>query len=76
MGEIVSGPSHPKIIAGIPAYNEGKYIGTMVLNTRQYVDEVIVIDDGSTDDTAKIAGLAGAVVIRHPQNKGYPEYTR
>jgi glycosyltransferase involved in cell wall biosynthesis len=55
----------------MPAYNEGKYIGTMVLNTRQYVDEVIIIDDGSSDDTAKIARLAGAEVIRHPQNRGY-----
>ncbi len=61
----------PKIIAGMPAYNEGKYIGTMVLNTRQYVDEVIIVDDGSTDDTSKIAILAGAEVVRHPQNKGY-----
>ncbi len=31
-------PSKPGIIAGMPAYNEGKYIGTMVLNTRQYVE--------------------------------------
>lgn len=61
----------PRIIAGMPAYNEGRYIGTMVLNTRQYVDEVIVIDDGSTDNTAEIAGLAGAEVVRHEQNRGY-----
>jgi glycosyltransferase involved in cell wall biosynthesis len=60
-----------KIIAGMPAYNESRYIGTMVLNTRQYVDEVIIIDDGSTDDTSKIAELAGAKVVRHPQNQGY-----
>ncbi len=58
-------------MAGMPAYNESKYIGSMVLNTKQYVDEVVIIDDGSTDDTSKIAGLAGAAVIRHPQNKGY-----
>jgi glycosyltransferase involved in cell wall biosynthesis len=61
----------PKIIAGMPAYNEGRYIGTLVLNTRQYVDEVIIVDDGSTDDTSKIAILAGAEVVRHPQNQGY-----
>lgn len=60
-----------KIIAGMPAFNEEKYIGTLVLNTRQYVDEVIVIDDGSSDNTAKIARLAGAEVIQHEKNKGY-----
>ncbi len=63
--------SKPRIIAGMPAYNEGEYIGTMVLNTRQYVDEVIVIDDGSDDNTAEIAELAGAEVVRHNKNKGY-----
>jgi glycosyltransferase involved in cell wall biosynthesis len=60
-----------KIMAGMPAYNESKYIGSMVLSTRQYVNEVVVVDDGSGDDTSKIAQFAGADVIRHPQNKGY-----
>jgi glycosyltransferase involved in cell wall biosynthesis len=64
-------PSRPRVIAGLPAYNEDKYIGTLVLDTRQYVDEVIVVDDGSVDDTARIAGLAGADVLSHPQNLGY-----
>jgi glycosyltransferase involved in cell wall biosynthesis len=63
--------SKPKIIASMPAFNEGKYIGTMVLNTRKYVDEVVVIDDGSTDNTAEIAKLAGARVIQHKNNRGY-----
>ena len=63
-------PSQPKIIAAIPAFNEEKYIGTIVLKTRQYVDEVIVLDDGSTDHTAEIAHLAGATVVRHQENKG------
>ena len=61
----------PKRIAGMPAYNEGKYIGSLVLQARQYVDEVIVVDDGSSDDTARVAELAGASVIRHTENRGY-----
>ncbi|MFC2004360.1 glycosyltransferase family 2 protein [Chloroflexota bacterium] len=54
----------------MPAYNEGKYIGSIILQAKQYADEVIVVDDGSTDHTSKIAKLAGATVIRHEKNKG------
>ena len=60
-----------RVLAGIPAYNEASYVGSIVLQARQYVDEVIVVDDGSTDNTARIAELAGATVIRHNQNRGY-----
>jgi len=54
----------------MPAYNEEKYIGSLVLMANQYADEVLVIDDGSTDRTAEIARLAGAAVIQHQENKG------
>ena len=60
-----------KIIVAMPAYNEEKYIGTLVLRAKRYADEVIVVDDGSADNTADIARLAGAIVIRHPENRGY-----
>ena len=61
----------PKIAAAIPAFNEEQYIGSVVLKTRQYVDETIVVDDGSSDQTAKIARLAGATVVQHTSNQGY-----
>jgi glycosyltransferase involved in cell wall biosynthesis len=60
----------PRVLAGIAAYNEARYVGSIVLQARQHVDEVIVVDDGSADNTSKVAELAGATVVRHPQNKG------
>jgi glycosyltransferase involved in cell wall biosynthesis len=60
-----------RVLAGIPAYNEARYVGSIVLQARQYVDEVVVVDDGSTDNTVRVAELAGATVVRHDGNKGY-----
>lgn len=57
-------------IAIIPAYNEELSIGSVVLQTKHFVNYVIVVDDGSTDDTSFIAEAAGAEVIRIPQNSG------
>ena len=63
--------SQPNILVAMPAYNEEKYIGSMVLKARQYADEVLIVDDGSTDRTAEVARLGGATVVRHQENKGY-----
>ena len=54
----------------IPAYNEERFIGSIVLMAQQVSQHVIVVDDGSTDQTAEIARLAGARVERHPTNLG------
>ena len=59
------------IIAAIPAYNEEKTIAKVVVRAMEHVDEVVVIDDGSTDDTAIIAEHLGARVVRHDGNLGY-----
>ncbi|MFW6102495.1 MAG: glycosyltransferase family 2 protein [Chloroflexota bacterium] len=59
-----------KVLAGIAAYNEARYVGSIVVQARRYVDEVIVVDDGSTDNTASVAELAGATVVRHSENRG------
>jgi glycosyltransferase involved in cell wall biosynthesis len=56
----------------IPAYNEGQIIGEVVaaLAAAAAWREIIVVDDGSRDDTASNAQKAGASVVRHPYNKG------
>ena len=60
----------PNIIAAIPCFNEELFIGSVVLKAKDYVDQVIVIDDGSIDKTALVAEKAGATVVKHGFNRG------
>jgi glycosyltransferase involved in cell wall biosynthesis len=59
--------------AVIPAYQDEKHIGDIVRRTRERLDHVVVIDDGSSDQTAQRAREAGAEVIVHDQNRGKGE---
>ena len=54
----------------IPAYNEARFIGSVVIQARRYASTVIVVDDGSQDGTPEVAQAAGALVIRHEVNSG------
>ena len=56
----------------VPAYNEGAGIGKVVAGLRAAASwrEILVVDDGSTDETGACAAREGATVIRHPYNKG------
>jgi glycosyltransferase involved in cell wall biosynthesis len=58
------------VCALIPAFGEAATIADVVSAVRPLVDAVVVVDDGSTDETAARAETAGAEVLRHPQNRG------
>lgn len=68
-----------KVIVTIPAFNEEKTIGNVVKAVREvmgksgYSHQVLVVDDGSRDDTAVNAGKSGAIVYSHPKNYGLAE---
>jgi glycosyltransferase involved in cell wall biosynthesis len=55
-----------------PAYNEGRVIADVIaaLNADARWHEIIVVDDGSSDGTGGFASSAGAIVVKHPYNKG------
>ena len=58
-----------KVSAVIPAYNEAKTIAPVVGEVKGKVNQVIVVDDGSTDQTGHLAQAAGAEVITHFLNR-------
>ena len=58
------------IAAVIPAYNAAASIAAVVSGTSRYLSRIVVVDDGSTDDTTQQARAAGAEVLAHPRNRG------
>jgi glycosyltransferase involved in cell wall biosynthesis len=63
-------PIAAKAVVIIPAHNEARSIGSVVVKALRYVDLVVVVDDGSKDDTAEVAADAGAILLRHGVNRG------
>jgi dolichol-phosphate mannosyltransferase len=61
-----------RLLIAVPVYNERKYVGPVLDKIKRFHDEILVIDDGSTDATPDILAARDDVhVIRHPVNRGY-----
>lgn len=61
-----------KMLIAIPAYNEASAIGSVITAVlKKYPEaDILVVDDGSTDNTSEVASKAGAAVVRHRINRG------
>jgi dolichol-phosphate mannosyltransferase len=61
----------PRVLVGIPVYNEQRYVTRVLAEVSRYADHVLVIDDGSTDLTPSLLARQRVEVIRHAENRGY-----
>ncbi|MCA9278242.1 MAG: glycosyltransferase family 2 protein [Phycisphaeraceae bacterium] len=60
-----------RVLVAIPVYNEAKYVTSVLERVRQHATNILVIDDGSTDDTPTLVSKQPVEVIRHAVNRGY-----
>jgi len=64
-------PRLPRILVGIPVYNEQQYVTSVLEEVRRHAEDVLVIDDGSGDETPMLLARQPVEVIRHAENRGY-----
>ena len=67
---LVNQNRHLKILVCVPGFNEVKNISKIIRRSQEYTNEVLIYDDGLTDDTYQIATTSGATVIRNTKNNG------
>ncbi len=61
-----------RTLTALPVYNEEAHLMEVLNEVRQYADDVLVVDDGSSDRTPHLlAEMDGIAVVRHPENQGY-----
>lgn len=61
-----------RVLLAIPVFNEQRYLRGVLQEVRKYLSDVLVVDDGSTDQTPQLlAAESGVTVIRHAENRGY-----
>jgi polyprenyl-phospho-N-acetylgalactosaminyl synthase len=63
-------PLHAQVFVVVPAFNEAEAIGAVLAELRATGATIVVVDDGSSDATARVAAESGAVVLRHIVNRG------
>ncbi len=61
----------PRILVGIPVYDEQQYVTRVLSEVRRFAEDILVIDDGSTDATPALLARQPVEVIRHATNRGY-----
>ena len=61
----------PRVLLAIPVYNEADHVHSVLTEVRRRIDDVLVIDDGSTDETPQALAEHPVEVIRHATNRGY-----
>ena len=64
-------PAPPRVLLAIPVYNEERYVDTVLTEVRKRVEDILIIDDGSTDRTPMLLSKHPVEVIRHATNRGY-----
>ena len=62
---------HGLTMVGMPMFNEEETVASVVIRCLPYVDEVVCVDDGSSDSCSRLAARAGAIIHYHRANRGY-----